>query len=46
MQNKLDEMLGHLAHAHQQVTRVLDAEREVNVHMAEMFGIIKLKSTE
>ncbi|MBD7969730.1 nucleoside-diphosphate sugar epimerase [Paenibacillus gallinarum] len=38
MQNKLDEMLAHMAHAHQQVARVLDAEREVNVRMAELMN--------
>lgn len=40
MQQKLDEVLAHLAHTHHQVARVLEAERHVNVRMAEMISVM------
>ncbi|MCM3785874.1 nucleoside-diphosphate sugar epimerase [Neobacillus mesonae] len=40
MQQRLDEMLVHLANSHQQIARVLEAERHVNVRMAEMISVM------
>lgn len=36
MQTKIDAMLTHLSHSQQQMARILDAERHVAVHMAQL----------
>lgn len=36
MQSKIDEMLTHMSHSHQQMARVLDAERQMAVRMAQI----------
>lgn len=36
MQNKIDEIINHIAHSHQQIARVLDAKRQVAVRMSEI----------
>ncbi|MET3850784.1 phosphopantetheinyl transferase [Paenibacillus sp. OAE614] len=36
MQSKIDEMLTHMSHSKQQMARVLDAERQVAVRMAQI----------
>jgi uncharacterized protein Yka (UPF0111/DUF47 family) len=38
MQSKIDEILTHIAHSHQQVARVLDAKRQVAVRMSEIIN--------
>ncbi|GGH61659.1 nucleoside-diphosphate sugar epimerase [Paenibacillus silvae] len=36
MQSKIDEIITHIAHSHQQIARVLDAKRQVAVRMSEI----------
>ena len=38
MQSKVDEILTHIAHSHQQLARVLDAKRQVAVRMSEIIN--------
>ncbi|MDT3428380.1 hypothetical protein J2Z22_003972 [Paenibacillus forsythiae] len=36
MQNKITKILEHMAHSHEQMARILDAERHVAVRMAQI----------
>ncbi|MDR0267007.1 nucleoside-diphosphate sugar epimerase [Paenibacillus sp.] len=36
MQDKIDEMITHMSHSHQQMARVLDAERHVVVRISQI----------
>lgn len=36
MQSKVDEMLTHMSNSHQQMARILDAERQMATHTAQI----------
>lgn len=36
MQNKIDEIITHMSHSHQQMARVLEAERHMAVRMSQI----------
>ncbi|MBE9916001.1 nucleoside-diphosphate sugar epimerase [Paenibacillus donghaensis] len=36
MQNKIDEIIIHMSHSHQQMARVLEAERHMAVRMSQI----------
>jgi len=40
MEEKITEIIVHMSHSHQQMARVLDAERQVVVRMAQIFHAI------
>lgn len=40
MEQKITEMIAHMSHSHQQMARVIDAERQVAVRMAQIVHAI------
>ncbi|GIP49461.1 hypothetical protein D3C76_44390 [compost metagenome] len=40
MEQKISEIIVHMAHSHQQMARVIDAERQVAVRMAQIVHAI------
>ncbi|SDF29212.1 hypothetical protein SAMN04488542_108129 [Fontibacillus panacisegetis] len=40
MEDKITEIIVHLSHSHQQMARVIDAERHVSVRMAQIVHAI------
>ncbi|MNI79325.1 hypothetical protein D3C73_1357750 [compost metagenome] len=40
MEDKITEVIVHLSHSHQQMARVIDAERHVSVRMAQIVHAI------
>ncbi|MFD1178292.1 nucleoside-diphosphate sugar epimerase [Paenibacillus puldeungensis] len=40
MEQKITEMIVHMSHSHQQMARVIDAERQVAVRMAQIVHAI------